>query len=191
MECDQSCESSSSKTNASSPKPSLLGLEETGYTAKVVDTGEATQRRLCNEPFDQMPLDGILSSASGLEALPEMRPNGFKIAPLRTLHRRAKPDSPSVLLLAELRMDTHGHTVTRGTAPLDLTVREFELLEYHRGAVVSREIKGHDVCETTVCYPTQDNVFDVHITIPDDPCSLNILHTFRGVGFIFREEEGV
>jgi DNA-binding response OmpR family regulator len=45
------------------------GLEESGYTAKVVDTREASLRRLCNEPLDQMPLDGIPPCANGLEAL--------------------------------------------------------------------------------------------------------------------------
>jgi DNA-binding response OmpR family regulator len=208
------------------------GLEETGYTAKVVHTGEAGLRVLHDEPFDLILLDVMLPRASGLEALREMRRDGFKIpvliltsrgsvddrvrgldsgaddylakpfafpellARLRALLRRAKPNSPSVLQLADLRMDTRGRSVTRGTVPIDLTVREFELLEYlliHRGTVISREMLARDVWKTTVRYTSLDNVIDVHIgrirRKIDDPFTLKLLQTVRGVGFVLRGEE--
>jgi DNA-binding response OmpR family regulator len=118
------------------------------------------------------------------------------LARLRALHRRANPDSPSTIQLADLRMDTRGHTVTRGTTNIDLTVREFELLAYllvHRGTVVSREMVARDVWKTTVRYTSLDNVIDVHVARIrrkiDDPFSLKLLQTVRGVGFILRGEE--
>ena len=118
------------------------------------------------------------------------------LARLRALHRRANPDSPSVLQVADLRMDTRGHTVARGTLTIDLTVREFELLEYlliHRGTVVSREMVARDVWKTTVRYTSLDNVIDVHIARIrrkiDDQFPLKLLHTVRGVGFVLRGEE--
>ena len=118
------------------------------------------------------------------------------LARLRALHRRANPDSPSVLQVADLRMDTRGHTVTRGTFTIDLTLREFELLEYlliHRGTVVSREMVARDVWKTTVRYTSLDNVIDVHIARIrrkiDDQFPLKLLHTVRGVGFVLRGEE--
>jgi DNA-binding response OmpR family regulator len=118
------------------------------------------------------------------------------LARLRALHRRANPESPSMLQIADLKMDTRGHTVVRGTIQIDLTGREFELLEYllvNRGTVVSREMVARDVWKTTVRYTSLDNVIDVHIARIrrkiDDPFPTKLLHTVRGVGFILRTVE--
>ena len=118
------------------------------------------------------------------------------LARLRALHRRANPESPSVLQIADLKMDTRGHTVVRGDLQIDLTGREFELLEYllvNRGTVVSREMVARDVWKTTVRYTSLDNVIDVHIARIrrkiDDPFAAKLLHTVRGVGFILRTVE--
>jgi DNA-binding response OmpR family regulator len=118
------------------------------------------------------------------------------LARLRALHRRANPESPSVLQIADLKMDTRGHTVVRGDITIDLTGREFELLEYllaNRGTVVSREMVARDVWKTTVRYTSLDNVIDVHIARIrrkiDDPFPAKLLHTVRGVGFILRTVE--
>jgi two-component system, OmpR family, copper resistance phosphate regulon response regulator CusR len=118
------------------------------------------------------------------------------LARLRALHRRANPESPSVLQIADLKMDTRGRTVVRGDIPIDLTGREFDLLEYllaNRGTVVSREMVARDVWKTTVRYTSLDNVIDVHIARIrrkiDDPFSVKLLHTVRGVGFILRTVE--
>jgi two-component system copper resistance phosphate regulon response regulator CusR len=118
------------------------------------------------------------------------------LARLRALHRRANPESPSTLQIADLRMDTRGHTVVRNDIQIDLTGREFELLEYllvNRGTVVSREMVARDVWKTTVRYTSLDNVIDVHIARIrrkiDDPFPTKLLHTVRGVGFILRTAE--
>ena len=118
------------------------------------------------------------------------------LARLRALHRRASPESPSILQLADLRLDTRGRTVVRGASTLDLTGREFELLEYllaNRGTVVSREMIARDVWKATVRYTSLDNVIDVHIARIrrkiDDPFPLKLLHTVRGVGFVLRASQ--
>ncbi len=118
------------------------------------------------------------------------------LARLRALHRRANPESPSMLQIADLKMDTRGHTVARGDIQIDLTGREFELLEYllvNRGTVVSREMVARDVWKTTVRYTSLDNVIDVHIARIrrkiDDPFPTKLLQTVRGVGFILRTVE--
>jgi two-component system copper resistance phosphate regulon response regulator CusR len=118
------------------------------------------------------------------------------LARLRALHRRANPESPSTLQVADLKMDTRGHTVVRNDIQIDLTGREFELLEYllaNRGTVVSREMVARDVWKTTVRYTSLDNVIDVHIARIrrkiDDPFPTKLLHTVRGVGFILRTAE--
>jgi DNA-binding response OmpR family regulator len=115
------------------------------------------------------------------------------LARVRALQRRANPDSPSTLQLADLRMDTRGHMVVRGDSLLDLTGREFELLEYllvNRGTVVSREMVARDVWKESFRYTSLDNVIDVHIARIrrkiDDPFKVKLLHTVRGVGFVLR-----
>jgi DNA-binding response OmpR family regulator len=118
------------------------------------------------------------------------------LARVRALQRRANPHSPSVLQVGDLRMDTRGRSVIRGAMPIELTPREFELLEYllvHHSTVISREMLARDVWKTTVRYTSLDNVIDVHIARIrrkiDDPFALKLLHTVRGVGFIVRGEE--
>lgn len=118
------------------------------------------------------------------------------LARVRALHRRANPESPSILQLADLKLDARGHTAVRGASTLDLTGREFELLQYllmNRGTVVSREMIARDVWKTTVRYTSLDNVIDVHIARIrrkiDDPFPLKLLHTVRGVGFVLRANQ--
>jgi DNA-binding response OmpR family regulator len=118
------------------------------------------------------------------------------LARVRALHRRANPDSPSTLQLGDLKIDLRGHTVARGEALLELTGREFELLEYllvNRGTVVSREMLARDVWKATMRYTSLDNVIDVHIARIrrkiDDPFPTKLLHTVRGVGFVLRHAE--
>jgi len=118
------------------------------------------------------------------------------LARVRALHRRAAPSCNSVLQLADLRMDVGGRIATRGGKLLDLTGREFDLLEYlllNSGTVVSREMVARDVWKTTVRYTSMDNVIDVHIARIrrkiDDSFPIKLLHTIRGVGFVLRIEE--
>jgi DNA-binding response OmpR family regulator len=76
---------------------------------------------------------------------------------------------------------------------LDLTAKEFELLEYllrHQGHVVSREMLARDVWKAAVRYSPLDNVIDVHIgrlrRKIDDGLSRKLIHTVRGVGFVMK-----
>ena len=118
------------------------------------------------------------------------------LARVRALHRRAQPAATSALQIADLRMDVSGRVATRGNMTLDLTGREFDLLEYlllHSGSVVSREMVARDVWKTTVRYTSLDNVIDVHIARIrkkiDDPFPAKLLHTVRGLGFVLRKPE--
>jgi DNA-binding response OmpR family regulator len=118
------------------------------------------------------------------------------VARVRALQRRVKPEVASVLQIADLKMETAAHRVTRAGDAIDLTLREFEVLEYlllNRGTVVSRELLGRDVWKSPMRYTTLDNVIDVHIARirkkVDDPYDVKLLHTVRGVGFVLRSEE--
>ena len=86
--------------------------------------------------------------------------------------------------------------VTGGGRPVELTVREFELLEYlmrYEGQVVSRETLARDVWKETARTTPLDNVIDVHIARlrrkVDLDRSIKLIHTVRGVGFMLREGE--
>lgn len=117
-------------------------------------------------------------------------------ARIRALLRRNKPEPVSVLALGALEIDPVRRTVTRSGHPIELTVREFELLEYlarNHGRVVSREMLARDVWKETTRATPLDNVIDVHVARLrrklDDPFETKLLHTVRGVGFTLGEEQ--
>jgi DNA-binding response OmpR family regulator len=117
------------------------------------------------------------------------------LARLRALLRRGRVEASRVRL-ADLEIDRIGRTVTRGDEPIDLTAREFELLDYlvrHHGQIVSREMLARDVWKEPSRGTPIDNVIDVHITRLrkkiDHGASPRLIHTIRGVGFILKEGE--
>ena len=117
-------------------------------------------------------------------------------ARIRALLRRGKTEPAVTLRMADLQMDLLGRTITRGVQTLDLTAREFELLEYlllHQGQVVSREMFARDVWKETMCPAPLDNVIDVHMARIrrkiDDGFSTKLVHTVRGVGFVLKAEK--
>jgi len=117
------------------------------------------------------------------------------LARVRALLRRGAPEPPSRCRIADLEVDTAHHQVSRSGQRLDLTAKEYEILEYlilNKGRVVSREMLARDVWKETARQTPLDNVIDVHITHlrrkVDDSFSSKLLHTVRGVGFVLREE---
>ena len=118
------------------------------------------------------------------------------VARIRALVRRGRVAEAPRLAAADLEMDLISRKVTRSGRPVELTVREFELLEYLmrlHGQVVSREALARDVWKETARTTPLDNVIDVHIARLrrkvdlDQPVKL--IHTVRGVGFMLREGE--
>ena len=117
------------------------------------------------------------------------------LARVRALSRRGIPEGSPAMRIADLEVDVIGRTVTRGGQMLDLTAREFELLEYlvrHQGHVVSREMLTRDVWKEAGRHTPLDNVIDVHVARlrrkVDDQFDPKLVHTVRGVGFVVREE---
>ena len=118
------------------------------------------------------------------------------LARIRALCRRGGPEITPRLQVGDLVVDVVGRSVTRGGQVLELTAREFELLEYlvrHRGHVVSREMLTRDVWKEAGRHSPLDNVIDVHLARlrrkVDDQFDQKLVHTVRGVGFIMREEQ--
>src|SRR5262249_18514196 len=115
------------------------------------------------------------------------------LARLRVLLRRGVPERESVLRAADLEMDLLQRRVVRGGEEIDLTLREFELLDYllrHKNAIVTREMLGRDVWKEPAHALT--NVIDVYINFlrrkverPDKP---PLIHTIRGVGYCLRDQ---
>jgi DNA-binding response OmpR family regulator len=118
------------------------------------------------------------------------------LARIRALVRRGRDADSPRLSVGDLTMDLIARKVVRGGQPIDLTVREFELLEFllrYQGQVVSRETLARDVWQETARTTPLDNVIDVHIARlrrkVDHERPVKLIHTVRGVGFMIREGE--
>ena len=116
-------------------------------------------------------------------------------ARVRALGRRSAPEIQSTLKLEDLELDRVRHIASRAGRPLDLTAREFELLEYlmrQLDQVVSREALAREVWKESARHTPIDNVIDVHIARlrrkMDDPYPRKLLRTVRGVGFVLRSD---
>lgn len=145
--------------------------------------------------------DSIEDRVHGLDAGADdylVKPFAFPelLARIRALVRRKLPALSSSLHLADLSLELDGRTAMRAGKKLELTAREFDLLEYllvNRGSVVSREMLAREVWKQVMRYTPLDNVIDVQITRLrrklDGDVERKLLHTVRGVGFVLREDE--
>jgi len=116
------------------------------------------------------------------------------LARVRVLLRRSRPPVDELHKLADLELDDARRSVTRGGQAIELTPREFELLEYlflNRGRVVSREMLARDIWKETGRQTPLDNVIDAQMVRLrkkiDGQFEPKLLHTVRGVGFVLRE----
>ena len=122
-------------------------------------------------------------------AIPEL------LARIRALLRRGRPSEVFRLKAADLEVDLVTRRAVRGQRLLDLTAREFELLEYllrHQGHLVSREMLAREVWKEPRRATPLDNVIDVQMARlrkKVDADGDRLIHTVRGVGFVLREGE--
>jgi len=143
--------------------------------------------------------DSVADRIAGLDAGADdymVKPFAFPelLARLRALIRRGRADDILRFKMANLEMDLVTRKVTRGEQVLDLTMREFELLEYllrHHGQVVSREMLAQDIWREVQRATPLDNVIDVHLARlrkkVDADRLPKLIHTLRGVGFMLCE----
>jgi two-component system, OmpR family, response regulator len=114
-------------------------------------------------------------------------------ARLRALTRRGAQERPTVLEVAGLRLDPASHSVTRDGVPIELSPKEFALLETFMrrpGEVVSRtELLEH---AWDFAYEGTSNVVDVYVRYlrrkVDRPFDRDSIETVRGVGYRLRSE---
>ncbi len=142
--------------------------------------------------------DAVEDRVRGLDAGADdylIKPFAFSelSARVRALLRRGNAASPTILRFNDLSMDLIGRSVTRNSQSIDLTAKEFELLEYlliHPGEVVSRAMIAQQVWKEMARHTPLDNAIDVHMVRLrrkiDDGFSPKLLHTVRGVGFVLR-----
>jgi two-component system, OmpR family, copper resistance phosphate regulon response regulator CusR len=145
--------------------------------------------------------DSVQDRVAGLDSGADdymVKPFAFAelLARVRALVRRGRGAESPRLAAGDLDVDLITRKVTRDARPVELTVREFELLEYllrHQGQVVSRETLARDVWKETARSTPLDNVIDVHIARlrrkVDAEYPVKLIHTVRGVGFMLREGE--
>ena len=114
------------------------------------------------------------------------------LARIRALLRRRGDMVPTVLKAADLELDALHHRVTRGKQALDLTNREYALLEFllrHTNQVVSRTALAEHVWEHD--FDPLSNVIDVHIARLrrkiDHGFRIKLLHTLRGSGYVLQD----
>jgi two-component system copper resistance phosphate regulon response regulator CusR len=143
--------------------------------------------------------DGIDDRVQGLDlgaddylvkpiAMPEL------LARLRARLRREPENRETILRAADLEIDLVTRNVSRRDATIELTRREFELLEYlvrNKNSIVTREMIARDVWKEN-WGATLTNVVDVYIKVlrrktevGDQP---RLIHTVRGMGYALRDE---
>jgi two-component system, OmpR family, response regulator len=113
---------------------------------------------------------------------------GELLARLRALLRRAPAQRPPLLEVGDLLVDPATHAVTRGGEPVELSAREFAVLEYlarHPGEAVSRTRLIEHVWD--VNFEGSTNIVDVYVGYLrrklEEPFERPLIRTIRGVGY--------
>ncbi|MBI5667257.1 MAG: response regulator transcription factor [Chloroflexi bacterium] len=117
------------------------------------------------------------------------------MARVRALFRRSQPVSrPEILRFADLTLDTGTHRAYRSDKPIDLTAKEYELLElFMRNP---RQVLTRDVIFDRVWgydFGGESNIIEVYVRYLRQKTETDgmprLIHTVRGVGYVLREEE--
>lgn len=141
--------------------------------------------------------DAVPDRVAGLDAGADdylVKPFAFSelFARLRALERRGAGRRPAVLMAGDLALDPAAKRVTRGGTPVDLTAKEFGLLEFfmrHAGDVLTRTRILEHVWD--FAYDGDSNVVDVYVRYLrekiDRPFERDSIETVRGSGYRLRE----
>jgi two-component system, OmpR family, response regulator len=143
--------------------------------------------------------DSVEDRVAGLDSGADdylVKPFSFAelLARLRALARRGDGERPAVLVVDDLRLDPATREVTRGSTPIQLTAKEFALLETfmrRAGEVLSRlHLLEH---AWDFAYDNRSNIVDVYVRRLrrkiDEPFERSSLETVRGAGYRLRRED--
>jgi two-component system copper resistance phosphate regulon response regulator CusR len=116
---------------------------------------------------------------------------GELLARLRALLRRGSELSATIINIADLTIDTRGQQARRAASPINLTTKEYALLEYlarHSGRVIGREEIAEHVWDET--FDPFSNLIEVYINRlrrkVDEPFDVPLIHTRRGAGYVLQ-----
>ncbi|MES3013945.1 MAG: heavy metal response regulator transcription factor [Pseudomonadota bacterium] len=139
--------------------------------------------------------DEVADRVKGLELGADdylVKPFAFSelLARIRTLLRRGAAQTEQRVRIADLDVDLVRRRVTRAGERIDLTAKEYALLDYfvrHLGEVVSRTLIAEHVWDMN--FDSDTNVVDVAVrrlrAKLDDRFETRLIHTIRGVGYVF------
>jgi len=116
------------------------------------------------------------------------------LARIHALLRRGKRSSPpSQLRVADLILEVEGHRVFRGKERIDLTPKEYALLEFlmrHPGQIITRTMITEKVWDYH--FDTSTNIVEVHVSHLRNKIDKNferkLLHTVKGIGYVLEEQ---
>lgn len=115
------------------------------------------------------------------------------LARIRALLRRQNESKETTLKAADLILDTVSHTVSRGGNDIELTAKEYAILEYmlrNKGRLLTRSQIADHVWNYD--FEGNSNIVDVYIRYLrkkiDDDFDSKLLHTVRGSGYMLKEE---
>lgn len=107
--------------------------------------------------------------------------------------RNSGPVAGSIFRIADLELNTGAKTVRRSNTKIDLTAKEFSLLEFlirNKGRVISRTELAEKIWDIT--FDTGTNVIDVYINFLrkkiDKDYPVKLIHTQIGMGYVLKEE---
>lgn len=141
--------------------------------------------------------DGIEDRVEGLDLGADdylVKPFAFEelLARIRVMLRKRSETPTDELVLADLTVDVRSHKVTRAGQPIELSGKEFAMLEYlmrNQGRVLSREKIEQHVWDFD--YEGGSNMVDVYIRYLrkklDEGYEKKLIHTVRGAGYVMRE----
>lgn len=116
------------------------------------------------------------------------------LARIRALLRRAQPSRPKVYQFLDLSLDTGTRQAGRGERIIDLTAKEYELLELflrHPRQVMTREMIYDDVWGYD--FGGESNIIEVYVRYLRQKLEAGgeprLIHTVRGMGYVLRESE--
>lgn len=186
-----------------------LVLGDPPYDLVVLDLmlpkrdGFAVLRALRNERAGTPVLiltarDSVADKVTGLDLGADdylTKPFAFEefLARVRALLRRGTADRAAVLRLDDLTLDPATRKVTRADRPIDLTTREYALLEYfmrNAARILTRPRIAEHVWG--IDFDPESNIIDVYIGYLrrklEEPGGGRLLHTVRGAGYVLKAE---
>ena len=142
--------------------------------------------------------DTVKDKVAGLDSGADdylTKPFAFEelLARIRAILRKQDSQAPTKLTIADLELDLITHKVTRRSKEIELTTKEYSLLEYlmrNKGVIVTRTMISEHVWD--IDFDTFTNVIDVYINYLrnkiDSGSANKLIHTVRGRGYILKEE---